>query len=211
MIELEKREGYYWPCGKTTIGKKSLETHVACSLKRTRSLRYILEQEKWKDRRNLVVQAGGSYGVWPKQLAETFKCVLSFEPERSSFSLLYLNCGDIENIHIINAALTDETKFVHIHPISFTSHITTYEGSLKNIVCGVTIDSLNLPYCDMILLDVEGHEINALKGALKTIKKFKPIILVESKIIDDKVQFVLDLGYHVDAFRELDCILEYGV
>ncbi len=44
----------------------------------------------------------------------------------------------------------------------------------------MTIDSLNLDP-DLLQLDVEGFEENALKGAKKTIMRARPIIIIEQK------------------------------
>ena len=41
------------------------------------------------------------------------------------------------------------------------------------------IDDLNLQQCDLIHLDVEGYEEKVINGALETIKKFKPVVIVE--------------------------------
>ena len=43
----------------------------------------------------------------------------------------------------------------------------------------MTIDSLNLEDTVLIQLDVEGHEMFALKGALKTISKCRPVVAIE--------------------------------
>lgn len=50
----------------------------------------------------------------------------------------------------------------------------------------LTIDSLNLPRCDLIKLDVEGMELEALDGAWITISRCRPAIMVESIKIDQK-------------------------
>jgi len=44
----------------------------------------------------------------------------------------------------------------------------------------MTIDSLNLNP-DLIQLDVEGFEENAIRGAQKTIMRSRPIIIIEQK------------------------------
>ena len=43
----------------------------------------------------------------------------------------------------------------------------------------IILDNLNLPDCNLIQLDVEGYEFNALLGAIETIKKFKPVLCIE--------------------------------
>jgi len=41
------------------------------------------------------------------------------------------------------------------------------------------LDQLELDACGLIQLDVEFYELNVLRGALKTIEKFKPVITCE--------------------------------
>jgi hypothetical protein len=49
----------------------------------------------------------------------------------------------------------------------------------NGLIPTIIIDDLNLPGCDLIQLDIEGYELNALLGAVKTIKKYKPVLCVE--------------------------------
>ena len=44
-----------------------------------------------------------------------------------------------------------------------------------------TIDGLGLDECDLIQLDVEGAEAAVVRGGLATIKRFKPVIVIEEK------------------------------
>lgn len=46
-------------------------------------------------------------------------------------------------------------------------------------VAMITLDSLNLPACHLIKIDVEGMEIDVLRGAAKTIKAHRPLIYME--------------------------------
>jgi hypothetical protein len=57
----------------------------------------------------------------------------------------------------------------------------------------LTIDTLSLKFCDLIMLDVERYELNVLKGAMGTIHKFNPVIFAEC---GQRVQeFMGKLGY----------------
>jgi FkbM family methyltransferase len=63
----------------------------------------------------------------------------------------------------------------------------------------ITLDSLNLPRCDLIKIDVEGMEASVIAGAAATISKHLPIIMVES-IKSDKMRLratLLGMGYRV--------------
>jgi hypothetical protein len=55
-------------------------------------------------------------------------------------------------------------------------------GSAENgeLATVVTIDSLNLPSCQFIKIDVEGMERDVIEGAMSTIQKFRPRLYVEN-------------------------------
>ena len=65
-----------------------------------------------------------------------------------------------------------------------------------------TVDSYEFDDVDLIKIDVEGHEKSVIEGALKTIKKTQPILLVEieqrhiEKEIEDIFQLILNLNYN---------------
>ena len=44
-----------------------------------------------------------------------------------------------------------------------------------------TIDQLQLDHCDLIQLDVEGREWHALVGALHTLSRHRPVVMLEAK------------------------------
>ena len=45
----------------------------------------------------------------------------------------------------------------------------------------MAIDQLALPACDLIMLDIEGDELPALRGAVQTINRYRPVIVAEDK------------------------------
>ena len=60
------------------------------------------------------------------------------------------------------------------------------------------VEKLNLKKVNLMKLDIEGEELNALMGSIKTIKKFKPKIALEihSKELRNKiVNFLKRYGY----------------
>jgi FkbM family methyltransferase len=65
----------------------------------------------------------------------------------------------------------------------------------------MTLDDLNLPRADFIKIDIEGMEMEALSGARETIRKYRPILLIEKIKTDLRQleQWLLGNGYQLFA------------
>lgn len=131
--------------------------------------------------KRVCVQAGGHAGLWPLRLAKSFDHVYTFEPEPALFECLRRNVygKDVAHkIHAVEAALGRRSCDVFMRPsVSAGSWRVDNAGTFK--VKQVTIDGLELAQCDCILLDIEGYEVEALLGAVRTITRFSPMIYVE--------------------------------
>ena len=78
----------------------------------------------------------------------------------------------------------------------------------------ITIDSFvklkNIKKISFIKIDVEGHELNVLKGGVNSIKKFKPVLLIEIERRHHKfeIQVIFDflkkLGYQIEFYDLVD-------
>ena len=55
--------------------------------------------------------------------------------------------------------------------------LTDKGGELVDVV---SIDSLQLPACQLLKIDVEGQEQSVIAGATETIARFKPVLYVEN-------------------------------
>lgn len=166
MIESIKIKGYWWP-------SDGAEYHHVAHLNRIASLKWVIANWKYK---KCVVQAGGSHGIWPVLLAPEFEHVYTFEPDWISFHHLVRNC-QFSNVYKLQIALSDKDSPLEMIRKSYASH--TIKG--KGMIPAIRLDSLNLPICDAVLLDVEGYEEHALQGALNTIQEYRPLILFEDR------------------------------
>ena len=91
------------------------------------------------------------------------------------------------------------------------------EGVEYLIVQQKTLDSFNFEDVDYIKIDVEGHELKVLKGAINTINKYSPLIVVEENgsaekwnkgIKNEALNYLQELGYKIVAQERNDYILE---
>jgi hypothetical protein len=70
----------------------------------------------------------------------------------------------------------------------------------------MTIDSLGLEACNIIQLDVEGFEQYAIAGAVKTLEKFRPVIVAERFNSSDNQHFMHTLRYKLRETSANDAI-----
>ena len=134
--------------------------------------------------KKVAIQAGGNVGVWPREFSKYFEKVISFEPDELNFECMVKNTGNIDNLEIYNTALGDKAGLGALNRVSYNCGAHYLKNGDEFQV--MTIDSLCLDSCDLIQLDVEGFELNALKGAQKTIEEFKPVIMVEDKGLSNR-------------------------
>lgn len=119
-------------------------------------------------------------GMWSKYMSQKFKYVYTFEPTPQSFHCLNANVPE-ENVVKMQAALGDKPGLVkmryHENPNNYGAMMCHPEGFIPTL----RIDDLGLNDLDLLMLDIEGYELNALRGGAETIQKYKPVIVVEDK------------------------------
>lgn len=132
--------------------------------------------------RSVAVQAGGACGIWPARLACDFEQVYTAEPNQDNYAVLKKNIRAFHNISHCRAGLGDKQGFGSLKRDAFEDGNAGawYLSEGKDFPI-VTIDSMFLDSCGLIMLDVEGFELEALRGAEKTLKEFNPVVVVEAK------------------------------
>ena len=181
--------GFIWPEWDTEASRLIVQ-QVA-------DVEYALKYVKtWE----VAVQAGGNVGVWAKYLKKRFKQIHTFEPEPRNFACLEKNCPELDII-----------KWPHaLGNIPGRCGMTFPEG-LANMAAGcvvpgegeipfMRIDDINLVSCGLIQLDIEGYEVQALRGAARTIERFRPVLMVEDKGLSAKYGYAQ--GWSDNIFAE---------
>jgi len=169
-------------------------------------------------KRRSVVQAGGHIGGWPVMLAPLFERVFTFEPDFENFSCLAANLAQrtAGNVFPVRGVLGNERGPTGLHKSSkSTGQHRVGKGQL---VPTFRIDDLGLVDLDAIFLNLEAFEIPALRGALKTIERCRPVIMAEENRrvheqgfqIGDLGRLLTPLGYRKVAAVNEDLVFHPG-
>lgn len=165
--------------------------------------------------KRVAVQAGGNCGVFPEYLSRQFEVVYTFEPENENFFCL-VNNAPAKNIIKFQAAIGENSTPRGLFYAEKNAGAHHIEGD--GILPVIALDSLNLPVCDLLQLDIEGYELFALRGAVKTIRAHAPVIMIEHKRHatrygakpDDVLDFLKFLGYEEAKRVRKDIIFTRG-
>jgi FkbM family methyltransferase len=150
--------------------------------------------------RSSVIQAGGNSGLYANLYSKHFDRVYSFEPDHDWFECLVHN-APANNVFKFQCCIGNDTRGLSVSPPpdawggveNLGAMRVTGEGNIPQL----KIDSLGLSP-DLIHLDIEGFEQSAIEGAIETIKRSKPVIVIEMN------SFLSEFyGYSEDAIFKL--------
>lgn len=166
-----------------------------------------------------VVQAGGNCGVFPAYLSKHFGVVYTFEPVARNFVALTANTATMDNVVRFQAALGDRKGRITMNDQPRNCGAAHIDPKATGTVPVMCIDDLRLGDCDLLYLDVEGFEFQALLGAQVTIRCSRPVIVIEDKGLSEMygkkqgaaVQWLEEAhGYRVHARPQRDVVLVPG-
>jgi len=166
------------------------------------------------------IDCGANIGLWSLVAASTVQQsgkIYSFEPNPSTFKKLSDNVSLSkfkQNINLIASAVGNEQKSVlfHCDVAHNISHIANSSNESSIEVSVVAIDSiLETNIVHGIKIDVEGFELECLRGSEATLKRYNPWLCVEFNTILAKVnklsdwdvhQYLTGLGYVCRQFQD---------
>ncbi len=169
----------------------------------------------------VAIDVGSHIGTWTYFLADKFNFVHCFEPLKIHQDCWKKNVEEYENAELYPVALgykEEKVKMFLPNEASVAAHIegygapTSYTDQIEfNDIKVCSLDSFNFSNVDFIKIDVEGYELNVVKGAKQTILRNKPYILVEDHGIKTPiVKYLEDLGMSLIFKLKVDFLMGYG-
>jgi FkbM family methyltransferase len=133
-------------------------------------------------KRGTAVDVGANVGLWSRDLVKHFAQVVAFEPVAIFRECLEKNVTGT-NFVVSPLALGDQdTQATMIITEGNTghSHLDPTKMGTGDVQV-VRLDNLNMLDIDYIKIDCEGYEYRVLQGAEQTIKRCRPVVVVEQK------------------------------
>lgn len=164
------------------------------------TLAYLLAEQEWIDDHiaepvieegDYVIDCGAHVGVFTRKALDAgAQVVVAVEPDPTQLECLRRNFADEigeDRVFVVPKAVWSEAGEMELSSgvgNSGESSLVMDEGGEKVRVAVTTIDAivseLQLPQVDFVKLDIEGAEREALKGAVDTIRRFRPTILMDA-------------------------------
>lgn len=134
---------------------------------------------------SVVVEVGahiGSHTVPIARLAGPWGRVYAFEPQRKIYRELYHNLGlnGVNNVVPLRYAIgVGETRIIEMNPATPGNEGGTGVGAGGDRAELRSLDSFGFTRVSLLKIDVEHYENEALDGAVETIRRNRPVILIE--------------------------------
>jgi FkbM family methyltransferase len=158
--------------------------------------------------KRVCIQAGGAMGLYPLLLANQFEAVFTFEPTDINWHFLTKNVDGAENIIAAKACLGNELRSDVTMQIVSESNLgmnRVHSVGTGNIEM-VTLDSIfgeEVDNVDLIWLDLEGFEWEAIQGGKKLIERCRPVVGVEN-MTQPIVDYFEQIGYKRAIHSQMD-------
>jgi FkbM family methyltransferase len=153
-----------------------------------------------------AIDVGAHCGLWTVQLAQYFERVEAFEPLPRHIECWKKNAGWKLTNRLYPVALGEKEGSCGMHVVEGLSGRSHVNGG--NDFLMKRLDDYAFEDVDFLKIDTEGYELFVIKGAEETIKKWRPVIVVEQKphhggpygLSDTAaVDYLKSLGYQVKA------------
>lgn len=157
-----------------------------------------------------VVEVGANIGTHTVYFAKTVGekgNVVAIEPQRVVFQTLCANLAlnSLTNTFCYQLGLGEAPGVAKI-PVLDYKKLNNFGGVSLNYETGgeqiqiSTLDSFGIQFCRLLKIDVEGMELQVLRGGSETIRRCQPILYLENDRAENSaalIQYLHELGYEL--------------
>ncbi|MBD1546598.1 FkbM family methyltransferase [Roseibium aggregatum] len=157
-----------------------------------------------------AIDIGACVGFWSRDLCDRFEHVDCFEMHEENAECLEQNLAEKKNCTIHHIGLSDrrgtDTIYINGEALGSASFFSGGVKYTKTATANYTrLDDFNFTDVDFIKMDVQFHELQALKGARKTLERNSPVLCIECcRRTSDEfiyvariIEYLLFLGYQI--------------
>tara|TARA_Y100001937_G_scaffold82582_1_gene111786 strand:- start:637 stop:1263 length:627 start_codon:yes stop_codon:yes gene_type:complete len=168
-MTIEKVNGFFVPANDVHIN----DWKAGQPFTQNKCLQKFLDYCENKNKKfNHILDIGAWVGTWSVAMNKYCGRIVAFEPDPLHYECLIKNVP--EDVETHQLAVGQQQKMISLSKDNFTqSKRVIGEGTIPMI----TVDSLKMDDVDVIKIDVEGYEMEVLKGALETLKTTKYLMI----------------------------------
>lgn len=161
--------------------------------------KFILKQSG-----KIFLDIGGHIGRYAILASKRFIKVYTFEPHPLNFNQLIQNLqyNNIKNVKAINCAISNKNGKVLLSNLEGKNTggvCITKKGEIKSrsykLDTMIRNFSISLKDIDLVMIDVECHEIEVLEGSINLLKNESPTLIIECFEIDRIENFLSKYNY----------------
>jgi FkbM family methyltransferase len=143
-----------------------------------------------------AVDIGANIGLYTYRFSKRFQHVYAFE--MNSEITGWIKQYNPGNIELIQCGLSSQAGTARYYiPVAHGLNLAGYATLHRDILpqadgcvekeCRVApLDEFAITAVDFMKIDVEGHELEVLKGAAKTIEQSRPVVLIEVQTMNER-------------------------
>jgi FkbM family methyltransferase len=159
--------------------------------------------------RRRALDVGANFGLYTYAMARKAPAVEAFEPVPAC--AVFVRRARLRRVRVHQIALSDRHGEGTIHLPLVGGRANAADASLEPsrgpcqtlTVPVTTLDSFGFDDVDLVKIDVEGHELKVLRGAVQTLARCRPNMIIEIEqrhlrddlTMTDVFRFVQELGY----------------
>jgi FkbM family methyltransferase len=145
--------------------------------------------------------------------------VYGFEPDDTNYKDVQKNISlnNFKNVHVFKLAVSDKKETVRFyrpepHNRGMNRILGNDQGAnasyttMETTTLDDVIESNNIQQVNLVKIDIEGYEMHAIRGATKTIQRFKPVFFIEvgyTRLLENKtspnelIRLMENAGYKI--------------